>query len=240
MEVIAPLLLAAMVGLVILVVLTARRQRAADRKYFVEAARTANLVYLQEDDGTAEALAQGFDQDEFARFSSPSRGRIPPENVVHGKVVEGEACLFQHSTHRTEGDARQWFVAIVANGVTLNSGGLIKCRSHQIRRVKEIGAMPEVEMWDDPDFSAAFGTQAEDPASARRCLTGQIRRMILDILLPLGFPVDLQIITNQVAVYPAERNYDPAGAQNLVDLLAAARKVAGALAKQARQGSQHD
>ena len=68
MEIIAPLLLAAMVGLVILIVLTARRQRAAGRKYFVGAARTANLAYLQEDDGTAEALAQGFDQNEFARL----------------------------------------------------------------------------------------------------------------------------------------------------------------------------
>jgi hypothetical protein len=231
MHIIGPLLVVALIGLVILIVVSARRQRAAGRGHFVEAARAANLAYLEEDDGTAESLAQGFDPDEFARFSSPSLGPVRPQNVVHGSVAEGQACLFSHSTRHSEGDAREWFLAIVDTAITLNSRGLVKCRSRDLRRVTEIGGLPEVEIPDDPDFNVAFRTQAEDVGSARQCLVDRARREILDALLPLGYPLDLQIVGSCVALYPADRNYSPESAQDLNDLLIAARRVAGALAE---------
>lgn len=229
MHIVGPLLVAALVGLVVLIVVTGRRRRAAMQDHFAEAARVMKLSYLAQDDGTAQSLAQGFDPDEFARFTSPSLGAVPPTNVVHGKVSEGYACLFSHHTRRTEGDARQWFIAIVDTGLPPRDQKLIKCRSRKVRRVEEIGGMAEVDIPGDPDFAAAFLTQAMDEASARNRLDADTRRVILDAISSLGYPVDVQIAGNRIAVYPAHRNYDPESSQELAALLVAARKAAGSL-----------
>lgn len=229
MHIIGPLLVAALVGLVVLIVVAGRRQRAAVQDLFSEAARSMELTYLAQDDGTAQSLAQGFDPDEFARFASPSLGAVPPTNVVHGKVSEGYGCLFSHYTRRTEGDARQWFVAIVDTGRPQRDQRLIRCRSRKLRRVKEIGGMAEVVFPGDPDFSAAFLTQAADETWARVRLDADTRRAILDAVSSLDIPVDIQIAGNRIAIYPARRNYDPEKSQDLADLLTATRKAAAAL-----------
>lgn len=229
MQIIGPLLVVALIGLVVVIVGTARRQRAGLQGQFREVAQQTGLDYLSEDDGTAEALAQGFDPSRFARFTSPSLGRLRPRNVVHGQVSEGKACLFSHATRRTEGDARQWIIAIVEAEAGPSGGGFIECASHEVRRVKEIGGRPAVDFADDPAFDRAFRITAEVPAAARHRLHAMGRRAILAAVAPLTFPVDLQIIGGRVALYPAARNYDPENAQDLARLLAAAQEIAAAL-----------
>ncbi len=229
MQIIGPLLVVALIGLVVVIVMTARRQRGDLQGLFREAAELTGLSFLEEDDGTAQTLAQGFDPSRFSRFTSPSLGQLRPQNVVHGAVREGKACLFSHATRRTEGEARQWFVAIVEAEDGPADGVLIESVSRAVRRVKEIGGRPEVDFSDDPAFHEAFRTTADDAAAARRRLGAKGRRAILAAVAPLTFPVDLQVAGSRVALYAAARNYHPEGAQDLAALLKAARQVAAAL-----------
>lgn len=230
MQIIGPLLVVGLILLVVAIVVAARRQRGGTRGYFEEAARTAGLGYLAEDDGRAEAMARDFDPAQFARFASSSLGRLPPENVVHGRVAEGAACLFSHRTRDIAGQARQWFVAIVETEADANAGGLIVCANRAVRRVAEVGGLPDVDLSGDPAFDKAFQVRASDPAAARIRLTDTVRRAVAGAAAALDFPIDVQIASGRVAVYAAERNYDPAGARELVSLLDAARQIARALA----------
>lgn len=226
MQIIGPLLVILLIGLVVLVIAAARRQRADLSGQFAAAARSAGLAWLAPDDGTAQSLAAGFDPDEFARFRAPSGGAAVPGNVVHGAVPEGYACLFSHATRRDSGDARHWFVAIVEAPETLYRGGLIKCRSRAVRRAGEVGGMAELEMPADPGFAAAFVVQAEDVAAARAFLDDRVRRTLMAAAAGLDCAVDIQIAGARVAVYPAARNYSPASGEDLAGLIAAARRVA--------------
>lgn len=229
MQVIGPLLVVALIGLVVTIAMAARRQRGDLQGLFREAAQQTGLTYLEEDDGSAEALAQGFDPSRFSRFTSSSLGRVRPQSLVHGAVREGKACLFSHATRRVEGEARQWFVAIVEADGGPAGGGLIECASREVRRVKEIGGRREVDFSDDPAFHEAFRTTAEDEAAARHRLDAKGRCAIMAAVAPLTFPVDLQIAGPRVALYAAARNYHPESAQDLAALLKAARQLAVAL-----------
>ena len=231
MQILGPLLVIALIAVAVFIVTAARRQRAKLRRLFRRTARTLDLHYLERDDGTAEAMATPFDRAGFACFASPSLGRVVPENVVHGAVPEGHACLFTHYTRRTEGDARQWTVAIVEVRGKKKAHGLITLRNKTVVHVAEVGGMAEVDVSADPDFALFFEVRAEKKAEARACLDDPFRKEILDTTARLHFPVDLEIADGHIALYAAERNFTPERVRDLSELLFAARHLSGILAR---------
>ena len=159
-DVLAPLGLLLFVGFVVAFVLAARKQRQARGKIFQELAADAGWRHLAVDDGTAEALAQGFD--DFARFSSPSLGKLTPKNVVLGDVDEGRLCAFVHGTREHEDQARQWFVCLIEAPRPLCDAALVRTRGAEARRVRELGVAPEVSFAEDRAFHREFLVRARD------------------------------------------------------------------------------
>ena len=78
-------------GLVVFILLftfaiihTARKQRKAKVRVFRDFTDRHALSYRGEDDGRAQAFAEGFDG--IGRFSSPSLGKVIPQDVVRGSM----------------------------------------------------------------------------------------------------------------------------------------------------------
>ncbi len=230
-DVLAPLGLLLLVGFVVAFVLTARKQRAARGRIFQQLAERAGggWRYLPSDDGTAEALSQGFD--DFAQFSSPSLGKLTPENVVVGDAEEGRICAFLHGTRRREGDARQWFVCVVEAAEPLCDAALIRTRRTEARRVREVGIAPPVPFEEDRAFHREFVVRARDAARARACLGPAARRFLLSRAGSLPFVPEAQIRHRRLAVYLAERNAELESVEDLSALVSFARglvRAAGA------------
>lgn len=110
-DVLAPLGLVAMALFVVAIVMAARKQQRARAGLFEELAKKRGWRYLPQDDGTAQALARGFE--DFARFRYASGEPRIPSSVVLGRVEEGRVCLFSHGTSKGDGDARLWCVCII-------------------------------------------------------------------------------------------------------------------------------
>jgi hypothetical protein len=226
-DVLAPLGLLLLVGFVVAFVLAARKQQQARGRIFQELAADAGWRHLAADDGTAEALAQGFDG--FARFSSPSLGKLTPKNVVLGDVDEGRLCAFVHGTREQEDQARQWFVCVIEAAKPLCGAVLVRSRRTEARRVREVGVAPEVSFDEDPDFHRRFLVRARDAAGARRCLGSEARRFLLAGAGRLPFVPEAQIRGRRLAVYLAERNAEPESVEDLSALVSFTRGLARAL-----------
>lgn len=221
-DVLAPLGLVLLAVLVAAVVVSARRQRSATRELFRRFAEETDRRYLPTDDGTAQSLGDGFEG--FGSFSSPSLGPRPPAPVVVGRTRSGIVCHFTHGVRRTQGDARQWTVCVIAAGESLSPQPMV-VRPREIPDVSRVGADPVVTWPDDVAFDGAFEVRSADPEAARRYLRPDVRDVLVGGAGDMPFPVEVQIRDRRVAVAPAERNADVDTVGDLGALEALAAKL---------------
>lgn len=200
-DVLAPLGLLAMVGFVVLLVVTARKQRASRRELFRRLAAAEGWEYLEGGRDVVEPLARDFPG--FGRFRSSSLGELSPEASVVGRTDQGLVLCFVHGTREYEGQGRPWTVCLVESRESL--GGPVRIQPRDVRRVREVGGDPKVS-FDDPRFEAGFAVTAPDPAAARSCIGPGVRRFLLSEHPKLPFPVDVQIRGCRAAAYLARRN----------------------------------
>lgn len=222
-DVLAPLALVFMVLLVVVAGMTARKQRTERTDLFRTLARKRGWRFLETDDGTAERLARGFR--DFAVFRSPSLGEKKPESVVLGDVVEGRVCLFVHGTRAYEGDARLWTICVLATQQPLGAPATI--RPPEQRRVRDLGDEPVVPIGDQR-FARRFEVRSSAPEQLQRVLDEPTRRSMLEQAEALPFPVEMQILEDRVAVYPARRNDQASSPEELDRMVMLARSVARA------------
>ncbi len=226
-DILAPLGLVAMLAIIALIVVSARRQRANRQHLFADFADIGGYSYLDTDDGTAEAISQGFK--DFTRFTSASLGPQPPTNVVYGNLKEGRLCLFTHGTRDVEGQARHWYVCIVERSGIPCSDKLVRCFPRHVRRVRTIGGPSVVSFDNDPLFESLFEVRAMDSNAARHCLAARAREFIASEQNQMPFLSEIQILDRRVAVYPASRNEDIDSKEKLIALVEFAYGVAAAL-----------
>lgn len=226
-DVIAPLALVAMALGVVALVVAARRQRAARRGVFQELATTAGRRYLETDDGTAQAAAEGFEG--FGRFASPSLGAKPPEAVVVGGVDEGTIHHFLHGTRDVEGQAREWTVCLVEAPRDLCGGTSLRIVPTELSRVGRAGGPPVVSFAEDAAFAEGFEVRSPDPESARACLDPRVRQLLTSRGLRRPLPVEVQVRDRRLAVYLAGRNDEARGVEDLQALEDLARSLVAAL-----------
>lgn len=215
-DILAPLGLLAMAGLVVAFVVTARRQRAGRRALFRRLAAAEGWDHLEDDDGLVESMARDFAG--FGRFRSSSAGKLAPEAVVVGDVDEGRICCFLHGVVRYEGQGRLWTVCLIEAGRPL--GGPLRIRPRSVRFVREVGGHPRVRFHDDPTFEERFQVTAPDPDAARGCLDSRVRSFLSSEHPGLPFPVAIQVRGRRAAAYLARRN---ARAERVSELQALAR-----------------
>ena len=201
---------------------TARKQRKSKARVFKDFAERHGLSYLEEDDGSAQAFAEGFDG--IGRFSSPSLGKVIPKDVVHGEMNGVKVILFRHSIRYSEGWAREWFVAGVAGAASSLERCAIqflKAKAHPISMhlqdsiVKEHKAAP---------FNLAL--RAASQAHAVKVIDANVLNRISGLAGELPFRPEIQVRGNRVAAYPADRNETIDGVETLERLLAFTRSAA--------------
>lgn len=220
-----PLALLAMVLFVVLVVWAARKQRAERARHFQDLAGGHGWRYLDVDDGSAQALSEGFS--DFARFRSSSRGDNPPTSVVLGSIDEGRVCLFSHFISKGEGDARLWTLCLIEAPETL--GPPLRVSPKSVRRVAVWGDDPEVVTGDRP-FDEAFEVRSPDTEEARAVLGARFRRVLLESRTRrLPFPVEIQIRDRRLALHPAKRNDAPGTTVELEAMLELGKELVAAL-----------
>jgi hypothetical protein len=226
-DILAPLGLLAMLAIVAVVIIAARRQRATQQDIYKAFADHAGFSYREIDDGTAETLSQGFE--DFARFSSPSLGPKPAANVVTADLKDGRLCLFTHGTREVEGEAREWFVCLTERQGTPCADAVIRCLPRNVRRVAVVGGPPAVPFADDPTFDTHFEVRSNDADSARRCLTSRAREFLVTQANDLPFMPEVQLLERRIAAYPAGRNESIDSGKKLSALVDFARGFAASL-----------
>jgi hypothetical protein len=181
---------------------TARKQRKAKARAFRDFADRHGLSYLGEDDGSAQAFAEGFDG--IGRFSSPSLGNVIPQDVVRGEMNGVKVILFRHSIRYSEGWAREWFVA----GVTCAEAIAKRCA------IQLLGGKPgQSSMYlQDPvvkeQRAGAFNlaVRAASQAHAGKIIDANVLNRISGLSGELPLRPEIQVRGNRVAAYPADRN----------------------------------
>lgn len=227
-DILAPVGLILLAAFLVVVVVSARKQKRSIGDIYREFARRSGYSYRDEDDGTAQQLATGFD--EFARFKSPSQGTTRPEHVVTGKAAEGVFCAFSHATREYEGNARDWDVCIIETKDRLCVSGPIKCTPRRRFMGREMNGLPEVPFEHDSAFSQKFMVCAAGASAARACLDEHVRNFLVLEAGNLPFAPEIQMLDKRLAVYPAGRNEDVADSEALSKLSDFARGLARAFA----------
>lgn len=226
-DILAPLALLAMIGLVVAIFLAARKQRQARGAIFESLAASSRLRYLSSDDGTAEAMAEGFEG--FGRFYSPSAGKLEPKDVVMGELPEGRMCAFTHRTREVEGEGRQWCICIIDTNRQLCESALIRPRRSKWATTREVGVDPEVSFTEDPSFSEQFFVRSKHSQEVKECLNPTARELLVTTSSQLPFGPEVQIRQQRLAVYPTERNVDLESEETLSRLVELTRKLSRAL-----------
>lgn len=221
-DILAPLALLLMGLFVVLIGVTARKQRRERADVFRALARRHGWRFLETDDGTAERLAEGFR--DFAVFHSASLGEHKPESVVLGDVPEGNICLFVHGTREWEGNARLWTICLLA--CSKHVGPTARIRPREVRHVREINDDPVVT-FGGGRFDQLFEVRSPRPEQLRSALDEGTRKSIVDQAEALPFTVEIQILGDRVAVYPGRRNDQAGDVEELERMVALARSVAG-------------
>ena len=181
---------------------TARRQRQDKARVFRDFADRHGLRYREEDDGTAQAFAEGFDG--IGRFNSPSLGKVIPKDVVWGKMDGVEVILFRHSIRYAEGWAREWFVA----GVTIAE----PVAKHCALQFLEVKANPDAMYLQTPVIKEILAEQfnlavrAASPSHAGRFTDANLLKRLSGLAGELSFRPEIQVRGNRVATYLADRN----------------------------------
>jgi hypothetical protein len=220
-DILAPLGLVGFVGLVVALVLAARKQKRERARLFEALAERHGWRYLSVDDGTVQALADGFQG--FDQFRYPSGAPRPPSSVVLGHAEEDRVCLFVHATQRTEGDARLWMVCLLEAPTTL--GPPMRIHPRSVREPRQVGADPLVTT-GDRRFDDALEVYCAQPEETRAVLGAGAREVLLGSSGRLSFPVEVQVRDRRLAAYPASRNDEVGSTAELEALLAFTRALA--------------
>lgn len=205
---------------------TARKQRKAKARVFRDFADRHALRYLGEDDGSAQAFAEGFDG--IGRFSSPSLGQVIPKDVVRGDMNGVKVILFRHSIRYSEGWAREWIVA----GVTCAEAIAKRCAIQFFEGKVDHRSMylqdPVVKEQRAGSFNLAV--RAASQAHAGKLIDANVLNRISGLAGELPFRPGIQVRGNRVAAYPADRNATIDDAEALARLLAFTRSASKAAA----------
>jgi len=224
-DILAPLGLLLLIALVVGFFVSARKQQAAKRSIFREFAESRGFSYLESDDGTVERRAVGFEG--FATSRSPSVGRTPPQDVVAGEVGEGAVWLFRHATRETEGQAREWYICLLATRREWQGFMRITPMDSERKRPREVGGKPVVT-FGDPDFDRRFVVRSNNGSGP---LNEDARGLLMSELDSLSLLSEIQLKDGVIAVYPADRNAEIKGPEQLETLLRTATGLARALGR---------
>ena len=224
-DVVAPLGLLFLVGLIGVIVFQGRKQRAAKRTVFMEFAKRRGYSYRETDDGTVEQQAAGFER--FATFYSPSIGKNPAHDVVQGQVDEGTVWSFRHGTPDLDGQAREWFVCLLATRQKWQGFMRITPRDSEKKQAREIGGQPVISV-GVPEFDDRFVIRSDSDISL---LNEDARQVLMTALDALAFLPEIQLKDGNVVIYPADRNVVVDSPGQLDALLKTATSLAEVLAK---------
>ncbi len=181
---------------------TGRKQRKAKARVFQDFADRHGLRYREEDDGTAQAFADGFDG--IGRFSSSSLGKVIPKDVVHGELNGVEAVLFRHSIRYAEGWAREWFVAGLTSAEPIAKRCAIQFFEGQAENTSIYLQEPAVKKLGAGSFNLTV--RAASQANAGKFIDPNVLNRISGLAAELPFRPELQVRGNRVAAYLADRN----------------------------------
>ncbi len=219
-------------GLVVFIVLftfaiihTARKQRKDKARVYLGFAERHALSYRGEDDGSAQAFADGFDG--IGQFSSPSLGKVIPKDVVRGSMDGEKVILFRHSIRYSEGWAREWFVAGVRCPESLSEACAIEFHEGKADRTSNYLADPVVKEKKVGPFN--LSVRAASPSHAGMFMHDHVLNQLANSAQKLSFRPEIQVRGNRVAAYPADRNATIEQVETLESLLAFTRSASSAL-----------
>ena len=201
---------------------TGRKQRKAKARVFREFADRHGLRYREEDDGDAQAFAEGFEG--IGRFSSPSLGKVIPQDVVHGELNGVKVILFRHSIRYAEGWAREWFVAGVTCSEFLSEGCAIQFFRGKPGQSSMYLQDPVVKELRAGVFNLAV--RAASQANAGKFIDANALNRISALAAELPLRPEIQVRGNRVVAYPADRNATIDDPESLERLLIFTRSAA--------------
>ncbi len=215
-------------GLVVFILLftfaiihTARKQRKAKARAFRDFADRHALSYRGEDDGRAQAFAEGFDG--IGRFSSPSLGKVIPQDVVRGSMDGVKVILFRHSIRYSEGWAREWFVTGVRCPESLSEACAIEFHEGKADPGSNYLADPVVKEKKVGPFNLVV--RAASPSHAGKFIHDGALIKLSDLAQNLSFRPEIQVRGQRLAAYPADRNASIDGVETLERLLVFTRSA---------------
>ena len=179
-----------------------RKQRQAKSGVFSDFANRNGLRYRQEDDGMAVRFAQ--DLDGIGRFTSPSLGKVIPEDVVTGKLDGTAVILFRHRIRFSEGWAREWFVAGVTSAETIAQRCAIQFSKGKADKSTIYLQDPVVKEQEAGSYTLVV--RAADPTSAGRAMDPGVLKRLADLAGNVPFRPEIQIRGKRLVAYPADRN----------------------------------
>ena len=187
---------------VYVIIHTARKQRKAKASVFKKFADKNGLHYQEEDDGKAQVFAQDFDG--IGRFSSPSLGKVIPNDVVAGTLNGLEVILFRHSIRFSEGWAKEWLVA----GITSTETIAERCAVQFCKRKTDKSTM---YLKDPVVIEKRVGplnlvVRAAGPYSSGKILGEGVLNQLADLAGSLSFRPEIQVRGKRIVAYPADRN----------------------------------
>ncbi len=221
-DIIIPLGLLLFLGFFVYAVIhSARKQRKVKANTFRDFAERNGLQYQEEDDGRAQRFAKDFDG--IGQFSSPSLGKIIPNDVVEGILNGSAAILFRHRVRFLEGWAREWFVVGITNTETIADRCTVQfCKGSADREtiylqdpiVKELNFGPFLML-----------VRASGTSSAGKILDKGVLKQLADLAENLSFRPEIQIRENRLAAYLADRNATIEDAETIDNLFEFARSA---------------
>lgn len=182
----------------------ARRQRFAETKIYRQYAVSKGRRFAETDDGTARDMADGLEA--VGVFQSPSLGRVIPQNVVTGKVPEGNLCQFKHSLRRQAGESYPFHVCIIQTVETAEYPIVLRFVRGQKHLQNPFYRGKKVPLADH--FESQLVAYASDRADTVANDVETRWAALIREAESLPWRVDLQVRDRRVAVYSVERNID--------------------------------
>lgn len=179
---------------------TARQQKQAKSAVFKDFAAGHRLSYQQQDSGTAQRFASGFDG--IGHFQSPSLGKVIPTDVVTGMISGRQMILYRHRIRFTEGWAREWFVAGVSNLTLPPFYGAIQFFHSQHEIDSVYLARPVIRQQQVDDWLLVLRADDKDMTF----LDDNKLQALAALASRLDFRPEIQFQPDRLAVYIADRN----------------------------------
>ena len=204
------------------IIRTARNQRKSKTQVFSNFADKNDLSYQEEDNGKAQRFARDFDG--IGRFSSPSKGKVIPKDVVDGIMNGSEVILFRHSIRFAEGWAREWFVVGITSTKPLAESCAVQfCKRRREKRTIYLRD-PIVKEFKIGHFNLVV--RASNTDNAGKMVDDYVMNQMADFAGKLSFRPEVQIRGKRVVAYLADRNATVDNVETLGNLFDFAQRVA--------------